>query len=655
LLRADWIPKILLLPVILFLFNAWALSADNEDIRFNVRRVSFSGIKNVEKENFAELLNTQSPPFWKFWAPHSVVTLTDVDEDVLKIKQYYRTQGFYHATVTYKKTLARPAPASCNLNESENTQTDSPSGREPEDAACLGEYDIFFDIVEGPSVTVKSIAVNGVEGLNIIPESQIKNEIPLKPDKIFKSEDYEESKAKIKKMLGNHGYPFAEAIGRARVDLNDNTAAVTFDMKPGELFYFGKLNISGYENFLDPTVIQRAMTFRPGQPYSTEKIDESRSNLFDLNVFKTAVVNTGEPDTTHKTVPIDISVKPRDKQSVSLGVGYGTEDGLRLQGGWAYRNLTGYADRISITAKRSDLKETIFGEYQYPYFLSSRNNLVADSGFEREKSDYYTLRNVYTRVNILRKLRQYWTANVGYNLEANRPEDIKVGYVDEDINDFNDENFRVSSVLIGIDRSTLNDQLNPSRGTVLSFSFENASDNIGSEISYLKPVAEAKIFIPVMPKLVFAERARFIAIEGISGTKDIPIYKQLFLGGSKTVRGYGYQKMGVINDDNELVSVGGQSSFVANSEMRFPLYKDFSGVAFLDMGVMDTEAFKYEFDNMRYTCGLGLRYETVIGPIQLDVGYKLNPPEKTASGDVETTEQAETDRWHFYLNIGHAF
>jgi outer membrane translocation and assembly module TamA len=113
--------------------------------------------------------------------------------------------------------------------------------------------------------------------------------------------------------------------------------------------------------------------------------------------------------------------------------------------------------------------------------------------------------------------------------------------------------------------------------------------------------------------------------------------------------------LGVINEDDTLISVGGQTSFIGSTELRYPFYKDFSGVTFLDMGVMDTDAYRCEFDNMRYTCGLGLRYDTVIGPIQMDVGYKLNPPEKSDAADADTSEQPDTDRWRFYLSIGHAF
>ncbi len=650
-MRADLRTPIWIMAAALVLAIPTLSIAGEENFQFKIRHVVFSGVKSVEIENFSELLAAQSPPFWKIWAPHTVATLGDLEEDVMKIKHYYRSQGYYHADVSYTMQLVK----SRAVPPKNTSQNDADAPANPVYQESLDEYTITFKVKEGPPVLIRTIDIQYIQSEAVVDVANLKQSLPIQPNGIFKTKAYDDAKAVLKKILGNNSYPFAEVNGKVQIDLKQNTADISFNIIPGDSYYFGRLTISGHEDFMGPTVIQRAMTFRSGEKYSAEKISESRVNLFNLNVFQTATIDIDQPNIQDKIVPIHVSVTPRKKQGVSLGVGYGTEDKLRLQGGWTYRNLTGNADRISARARRSDLLESITGEYQYPYFLSSRNNLLAESGFEREKSDFYTVRNVYTRANIYRKLTTHWTSNVGYNLEVNRPEDIKVGYVDNNLYDINDENYRVSSVLVGIERNTLDDDLNPTRGTVLTFSFETAGETIWSEISYIKPLAEAKIFIPVVDALVLGLRTRYITIQEVYDTQDIPIYRQLFLGGSKTVRGYDYQKLGVIDDNDHMISVGGQSSFIGSAELRYPFYKDFSGVAFLDMGVMDKDPYMCELDNLRYTCGMGLRYHTVIGPIQLDLGYKLNPPEKTIPENSETSEAPDTDRWRFYLSIGHAF
>lgn len=642
--------------VVVFL-NIQAAYANNGDFRFKVRNVSFAGVDEFEKKTVSALITVQSPSFWKFWLTYPVVSIQDVDDDVVRIRQYYQAKGYYQCQVKYTlKLVSRWNTISLHNNSHSAKTSDSSSvDQKSSEDALVDEYDVAFKVDQGPPVMLRSIELVGLVGLVNISEKQLRKNLPLLIGSIFQAKDYEESKGIIIKYLGNQGYPFVEIKGRALVDLNANAVDISYDISAGEEYYFGKIKISGYENFLNPKVIYRAMAFHPGDKYCLDKLEESRRNLYDLNVFKTALIKTGTPNEADKILPLEIQVKPRNRQNVLLGVGYGTEDGARIQGGWGYRNLTGNADRISLSAKHSELKDDIQGEYQYPYFLSSRNNLVIQSGFDREKSDFYTLRNVYTNANIHRKLMDQWYSTVGYNLEVNRPEDVKVGADQTTINTINETNYRVSSVKVDVDYNTVEDELNPRKGTDILFSCENASEKIWSEISYIKPMTEAKVYFPIPWRCILAGRVRYITIKGIEGTDQIPIYKQLFLGGSKTVRGYDYQKLGVIDEHGVLVSDGGQSAFLGNAELRFPIISDFSGVAFCDMGVMDTEPFRLPYQNMSYTTGLGLRYNTVIGPIQLDVGYKLNPPKNSTVAEPNVSGGADTTRWHFYLNIGHAF
>ena len=626
-------------------------SVDDNNIALKVQEVRFIGVEKVDKKELAESLMAKAPVFWKFWEPDPVIHAQDLKNDILRIKQYYQARGYYQATAEYEITPVHPEDVAADpANRQQSPDQGSDTGK-----VEAPEYDISFHINEGPPVIIRDISINCLCDLETLSDEQILAAVPLKTGRIFISGEYEQSKAIMKKLLGNRAYPFASVSGNATVDLNDNSAKITFDVKPGELYNFGDVRITGNEDYVREEVIRRAMTFKSGREFAAKELDESRRNLFDLNIFTTALISTGDPEKEKHTVPIDIVVKPRKKRSVKLGVGYGTDDGLRLQAAWSYRNLTGWADRLTFRARRSDILENLYAEYLIPYFMASRNNLVSTAGFKREEKDYYTLRQASAEISFYRKLEACWFSTFGYNLEINRPENVRVEDSEGLVDPRDTENYLVSSVKFNIERNTVDDVLNSRKGTAVTLSIEDASGYLGSEISYIRPGIEAKMFVPMPWDMVLAGRVNIRTIRQSGDTEYIPISKQFFLGGSKSVRGFGFEELGVIDENDVIRSVSGLSSFVGNLELRFPIYEEFGGVVFLDSGALYDSSFTFNVNSLRYTSGLGLRYNTIIGPIQLDFGYQLNPAKSAASDDPLLVNLLNKDRWYLHFNIGQTF
>jgi len=310
---------------------------------------------------------------------------------------------------------------------------------------------------------------------------------------------------------------------------------------------------------------------------------------------------------------------------------------------------------LSVRARRSDIMENIYGEYLFPYFFSSRNDLATTAGYEREQRDYYTLNKTVSETVLYHKLRPHWLISAGYKLEANRPENIQAADSGTVIDPRDTENFLVSSANYALERNTVDDVLHSTKGSAIRLFLENAAGYLGSEVNYLRPGLEAKAFAPLPWRMVLAGRVDFQTIKKSEDTDYIPISKQFFMGGSKSVRGYGYEKMGVIDHNDAVVDISGLSSFMANVELRFPVYEDLGGVTFLDSGALSRDSFRVDMGNLRYAAGLGLRYYTIIGPVQLDFGYKLNPAKRAASDDPLLVSLANKDRWYLHFNIGQTF
>ncbi len=627
--------------------------ADSEGQWFRIQAFEFKGVNQVDKEDLFEALAVKPPPSWKFWTTHPVVSAQEIQDDAIRIRQFYHDHGFYMVNVTYEIVTADLLRFFRYVYDVDEI-LDMLRFDAPRDEAAIRDGRVIFRIVEESPVTIGNIDLDCLCEIETVAPPMLAENLPVQPGNLFNRQAYEDAKEMLRNILGNQGYPFAVIRGNALVDLNRMVADITYEIDPGPRCYFGDIHITGHEGYVYPQVILRALRFRSGEQYNAGKLDESRLNLFSLNVFSTALITTGEVDSQTRTVPVHIQVRPRKQHGIRAGIGYGTEDRLRLQGAWSYRNLTGRADRLTVQARRSDIRENVKGEYRMPFFLGRRNDLIAEAGLEREEEVYYTLRKGFTEVNLNRRMDPLWFFNIGYNLEINRLDDIKTGF-EQDVNAGNEEDYRVSAVRVDIGHNSLDDDLHPASGRSILFSVENATGYLASEIDYVKPMLEARIFFPLAWQVVIGGRARFRTIERTQDTRYIPINKQLFLGGSKSVRGYDYQKLPVLDGNDHVIGVAGLSSFDGNVELRYPLYRDFNGVVFLDMGVLDERSYRLNMDRMRYTCGLGLRYETLLGPIQMDLGYKLNPP---VAGDADTTDSArdvDTDRWGFHFNIGHAF
>jgi outer membrane protein assembly complex protein YaeT len=623
--------------LILLMMVAGICAADAQEGFFRLSRLKVAGIETVPKKELAETLSAKLPSRFRFWIAKPILTEADLVDDIQRIKQFYQAYGYYHVQAGYLLHKIKDLPQKT-------------SGKKPGDGSGVPQLfnptpdytaEVVFTITEGPRTLVKTIDIKINPSGEDIREAQLRPKLSLSIGRPFETQKFRESKLSLEKELGNSGYPFFKVTGNVVVDIRSNTAAVSFDIVPGEKSRFGDLLIVQKDSPVQETLIQRAITFKPGEAFEARKLEQSQRNLYNLDVFKSALIKTEPSPPESNTVPMRLELKPKKQQSIKFGVGYGSEDGFRVKTGWAYRNIAGWAGRFSMNAKRSDIYEGISGDYSQPYLWDSKNQLRAAGGIERETLDSYDNRKSYSNVSLTRKVLKEWDLILKYNLEINRLEDLNVTDPDELVAFEREHNYWISSLAWGVAQNTTDNEINPTKGHFFSFSIETASGLLGSNLSFIKPDLEVKHYQPLAFETVLAGRLRFESLQEIEKTDYIPIFKRLFLGGGNSVRGYGYQKLGLLDDTGN--PLGGLSAMNANLELRRPIYASLAGVLFLDMGLLDEKAFHYDMRQIRYSSGVGFRYDTPVGPIRVDWGYKLNP----------RTEKEDT--WRIHFSVGQAF
>jgi outer membrane protein assembly factor BamA len=108
------------------------------------------------------------------------------------------------------------------------------------------------------------------------------------------------------------------------------------------------------------------------------------------------------------------------------------------------------------------------------------------------------------------------------------------------------------------------------------------------------------------------------------------------------------------------VPLGGLSLWEASLELRYPIYDPLSGTVFCDAGDVSAEQLKLRFDYLHLSCGGGLRYDTPIGPIRIDIGVRI--PGAQYPADANEVEEGDPGTFFgatipvaFSFGIGEAF
>ena len=88
--------------------------------------------------------------------------------------------------------------------------------------------------------------------------------------------------------------------------------------------------------------------------------------------------------------------------------------------------------------------------------------------------------------------------------------------------------------------------------------------------------------------------------------------------------------------------IGGRSLMEGSIEFRSHIWKGIGGVVFFDAAVVNVRPLRYPLSDLQFGAGPGVRYNTPIGPLRLDLGFPIDPPD------------GQPD-WRIHFSVGQAF
>lgn len=430
--------------------------------------------------------------------------------------------------------------------------------------------------------------------------------------------------------------------GHAKAALADQSltadhASATLDaalrLSPGPAVRFGELILRG-ESAVREERIRAIAGFPAGAPFDPEALERTAERLRRTGAFRS--VQVSEAEALRPDGSMDVTLRVIDERPRRLGIGaeLETPDGLTLSGFWLHRNLLGGGERLRFGAEISGIGGSDSGDEDFeltarfdrPAFLGADNGFFVDAALARNDGTGYVEDIGRIGAGVTRIFSDALSGEAGIMLSyAN----VRDGLGERDL-----VHLLVPAALTWDRRD---DRLDPREGFFVRatatplFALSDAADSGG------RLTADSRAYRPLGDRLVVAGRLQFGSVLG-ADAEGVPPTMLFFSGGGGTVRGQPYESLGVDLGNGEVI--GGRSFLGLSGEARIGVTERIGLVAFADAGFIGPDSW-IEDGEWQSGAGLGLRYETGIGPIRVDIAAPV-------SGDTGDGPQ-------IYIGIGQAF
>ena len=351
------------------------------------------------------------------------------------------------------------------------------------------------------------------------------------------------------------------------------------------------------------------------------------------------------------TVDMLVSLAPAPTHVVRAGLGYGTEDQVRVRSSWLDRNLFGGARQLEVRGQYSKLDREAAVTYRQPAFLVPEVDLLTTAFLRFEIEPNYTVERIGATVRSSYRAARRWVGRVGLTAEHDDYSDFDEGVLIPELGREFINPSRLVYAEAGLSYDSTDSLFLPSQGWTGNLHYQVGLPILTGDYAYHRTTLLLTHYREVREGWVLAGKLLPGVIFGYGGEKDrVPLFQRLFAGGANSVRGYERRQLGPKDDpasfgqERDPEPVGGRGLLEMSVELRFPIRGNFLGAAFVDAGNVWSDPDEISLGDLEYTPGAGVRYRTPVGPIRLDVARRM-------SGE----EEDFLPRWVFHISIGSAF
>ncbi|MDT7522439.1 outer membrane protein assembly factor BamA [Rhodoferax sp. TBRC 17198] len=565
-----------------------------------ISEISFVGNKSFSSSTLRGLFDSDTGNWLSWYTKSNRYTRTKLNADVETLRSYYLARGFLEFKVDSTQVAISP---------------------DKKDIA------ITLSMTEGEQFAVSNIKLAG----NFLgKEAEFQSLVTIKAGEPYNATDVAQTTKGFTDYFANFGYAFARAEARTEIDRTTNRVEITLVGEPSRRVYVRRINVAGNDRTRDE-VIRREFRQLEAAWYDGEKIRLSRNRVDRLGYFTNVGIETQEVAGAPDQVDLTISVVEKPTGSISLGAGISSADGLGLSFGFKQENAFGSGNSLGIEVNTSKSNRTVVLSTSDPYFTDDGVSRTFDlyQRTSRPYDDASTYAIETTGIGVRFGVPFSDSDTVFFGLGADKTRIIPGTLLPTVYQDYANE-FGYSAtavpVTIGWSRDTRDSALVPSTGRVIR---TNGEWSVGGDMRYVRGTAQYQQFVPVTRRVTAAFNSE-LSIGAATGSGSYPIFKNYYLGGLGSVRGF---EQGSLTTAAQraasLTSTGGAKKVVFNAELLSPLPgggndRTLRGFAFVDAGGIYAPNEAIQLSEMRSSFGVGISWISPVGPLRLAFARPLS-------------------------------
>ena len=571
-----------------------------EGVPAKIKQIQIIGNKAFSESTLRDQFNLDTGGWMSWYTKSDRYSRTKLNGDLESLRSYYLSRGFLEFRI-------------------DSTQVSMSPDKQ--------EMSITINVTEGERFVVSGVRL---EGNYLEKTDEFKTLVKIQPGQPYNAESVAETVKAFTDHFGKFGFAFARIDASPEIDREQNRVVMVLQAEPSRRAYVRRIQIAGNNRTRDE-VIRREFRQFEASWYDGDKIKLSRDRVDRLGFFTEVNVETQEVPGSADQVDLLFTVAEKPTGNITLGAGFSSYEKLALSFGITQENAFGSGNYLAVQVNTSKYNRNLVLSTTDPYFTENGISRTLDV-FHRTTRPYYGDLNAYQIVNTGLGMRfgvpvtDRDIVYVGANIERNSVREgtglpnYLLPYLG---------NRTAVPLTLGWSRDGRDSALVPTRGLYQRF-FSDWS--VAGDSRYVRTNYQFQQYIPLSKKFTFAFNTDLGWGKGLNG-QDYPIFKNFYVGGLGSVRGYeqstlGYSQQTSATNTNP-VYTGGAKKVVFNAELIGPFPgagndKTLRIFAFMDAGYAYREQDPIRLNELRSSYGVGLSWISPMGPLRFSYALPVN-------------------------------